>query len=80
MVITANAPQTGENKITIPIEKEGEDVDTAFNYRFVLDFLSASSEKDVVFETEGPLSPGVFRFLKSPDYLYIVMPVRLQES
>lgn len=80
LVITANAPQTGDNKITIPVEKEGNDVESAFNYRFLIDFLGASSEENVTFETNGSLSPGVFRFIKQRDYLYIVMPVRLQDS
>lgn len=82
LVVSANAPQTGENKMTMAVEKEGEDVEAAFNYRFLLDFLSAaaSSEGEVVFETNGSLSPGMFRFEKEKGYFYIVMPVRLQES
>lgn len=80
LVITANAPQTGDNKISIPVEKTGSDVESAFNYRFLTDFLSASAEENVSFETNGSLSPGVFRLVKQLDYLYIVMPVRLQDS
>lgn len=80
LVVSANAPQTGKNKMSLTSSKEGEDVETAFNYRFLLDFLSASDEEEVLFETNGSLSPGVFRFSKIPSYLYIVMPVRLQEA
>ncbi len=80
MIVSANAPQTGENKMTLSVEKEGEDVEAAFNYRFILDFLAAGTDSEVVFETNGSLSPGVFRFGKTKGYFYIVMPVRLQES
>jgi DNA polymerase-3 subunit beta len=80
LVITANAPQTGDNKISLAVEKTGADVESAFNYRFLIDFLGASTEENVTFETNGSLSPGVFHFAKDQDYLYIVMPVRLQDS
>lgn len=80
MVVSANAAQTGTNQITIPIQKKGDSVDVAFNYRFLLDLLSAGSEEEVIFETMGALAPGVFRFVKNQDFLHIIMPVRLQES
>lgn len=78
--VSANAPQVGENVITIPVKKEGEDVEVAFNYRFLLDFFAAGDGDEIVFETSGSLSPGVFRFTKSPGYFYIAMPVRLQDA
>lgn len=80
MVVSANAPHTGENSVKIPVQIEGEEVSVAFNFRFLLDVLSLGLGSTVVFETGGALSPGVFRFEKETDYTYIVMPVRLQES
>lgn len=77
-VISANSPQVGTNRSEIPIKKEGENGEIAFNYRYLLDFLGAVSEKELVFEMAGPLAPGVFRLSKDSSYLHIIMPVRVQ--
>ena len=80
MTISANAAQTGENKTELAVKKQGEDVETAFNYRFLLDVLGAIDSNSVTFETNGSLSPGVFHYGKKEEYLHIIMPVRLQDS
>ena len=80
VIISANAPQTGKNEMSIPSKTDGDVVDIAFNYRFLVDFLQADNAQEVSFETNGPLSPGVFRFVGNASYLYVVMPVRLQDE
>lgn len=80
VVVSANAPQTGKNETSIPVKVEGDPIDVAFNYRFLIDFLNAGSSDEVSFETNGSLSPGVFRFAGDTSFLYVVMPVRLQEE
>jgi DNA polymerase-3 subunit beta len=80
MSISANAAQTGENKTDVVVKKKGEDIKTAFNYRFLLDILNALDTEQVVFESNGPLQPGVFYGGKKQEYFHIIMPVRLQES
>ena len=80
LIVSANAPQTGENKTALSVKKTGEDLDTAFNYRFLIDVLNASEEEEVVVESNGSLQPGVFHFGKKEEYFHIIMPVRLQDS
>ncbi|MCR4263979.1 MAG: DNA polymerase III subunit beta [Candidatus Roizmanbacteria bacterium] len=80
LTVSANAPQTGENKTALSVKKMGEDLDTAFNYRFLIDVLNASEEEIIVLESNGPLQPGVFHFGKKVEYFHIIMPVRLQDS
>lgn len=78
LTLSANAPQVGENKAVLEIEKEGEDIEVAFNYRFLLEFLNIVTEERIVFETNGSLNPGVFKLEKDPSLLHIIMPVRVQ--
>lgn len=77
--LSANSPQVGEDKDFIEAKTEGEDMETAFNYRFLLDLLTNFPDKEVVFESSGQLSPGVFKSTTpSSSFLHLIMPVRVQ--
>lgn len=78
MLVSANTPQIGENKIECEATVEGEGGEIAFNGRFLLDFLNVFWEERVVFEMTGSLNPGVFKPVKGSSYLHIIMPVRVQ--
>lgn len=80
LFVLANSPQTGESKGSLEAETKGEETEIAFNFRFLLDFLNSTDAGRVIIETAGSLNPGVFRFEERPDFLHIIMPVRLQES
>jgi len=76
--MSANSPQVGENINSIEQKLEGEESEIAFNFRFLLGFLSAISSPEVSLETTGPLNPGVFKGVGDNSFLHIIMPVRLQ--
>jgi len=76
--MSANSPQVGENKISIESKIEGEDVEIAFNFRFLQSLLAIIKEKEITLDLNGPLSPGVFRIVGSENFLHLIMPVRLQ--
>ncbi len=76
--MSANSPQVGENTNCLEIKLEGEKVEIAFNFRFLQGFLNAISAQEIIIETNGSLSPGVFRESGNNDFLHIIMPVRLQ--
>jgi len=79
ITVSANAPSVGENKTEIEAKIEGPALTIAFNYRFLLDFLNAVSEKEeeIVLEFTEALSPGVFKAKSDPSWLHIIMPVRI---
>lgn len=79
IVLSANAPQVGSNEDVVEATVEGEDVEMAFNYRFLLDILAHFPGKRVVFESSGALNPGVFKpESPTPSFLHVIMPVRVQ--
>ena len=80
ILVSANSPQTGHNTSIVAAAIEGDGLESAFNFRFLLDLLNASTEDEVCIEVGGALSPGVFTFPKDPSFLHIIMPVRLQEA
>lgn len=78
LTIQANAQEVGENEISQEIKYQGSPTSIAFNYRFLQDFLSSFNEEELVMEISGALKPGLFKGVKNPSFLHIIMPVRLQ--
>lgn len=78
--LSANNPQIGEDEDSIEAKVEGEDTEIAFNFRFLLDLLANFPGSEVVFESSGPLNPGVFKPKSEKiNFLHIIMPVRVQD-
>lgn len=75
--ISAASQDLGSVQETLPCEIEGEDVEIAFNYSYVLEGLSAVSSDEVYLEVQSSMKPGIFRAPAPESYLYLVMPVRL---
>lgn len=80
LVVEANSPQVGENKVEVGVEfkKEGEGK-IAFNSRYLIDFLSNVSGEKIEFGMNEALQPGLFREKGRKDFLHVIMPVRVQE-
>lgn len=77
--LTANAPQVGQNKVSIESKTEGETLEIAFNYKFLTDFLNVCKSQEILIELNEPLTPGFFHDQSDPQFTHIIMPVRLQD-
>lgn len=77
MQISAASQDVGSAQETLTCEIEGEDVEIAFNYAYVLEGLSAVTTDEVHLEVNSSLKPGIFRAVQPENYLYLVMPVRI---
>jgi len=77
--ISSNAPNVGENKTELGAKIEGKDIEIAFNYRFLLDFLKVipGSEQQVQMEFNESLTPGLFKIPSDEDWIHIIMPVKV---
>ena len=62
---------------TLSCEGEGEDVEIAFNYAYVLDGLSSVNTDNVFLEVQSSMKPGIFKADEGENFLYLVMPVRI---
>jgi len=75
----ARSSGVGEGEMVLEGEQEGEDNEIAFNIKFLMDLLRNIQEKTITIELSSPVEPATFRIPEDPDFLHIIMPVRLQE-
>lgn len=80
LVISSAQTAQGQAKFTIPlVKKEGIDNKITFNYRYVLNFLSLFSGREISFEMVESNTPGMFRVEGEEEYVHVIMPIRSQE-
>lgn len=77
LTVSSSSSDIGEATEEIDIEYGGEDIEIAFNARYLMDMLDTISEEKVVIMLKDSLSPGLVRPAGSQDYTYIIMPMRL---
>lgn len=75
--LSAIAQDVGSAQETISSRGEGEDVEIAFNYAYLLEGLAAIGTEEVFLEVQSSLKPGIFKAAEPENYLYLVMPVRI---
>jgi DNA polymerase III subunit beta len=77
--LSANAPQIGQNKASLETKTEGENLEIAFNYKFLTDFLNVCRSQEILIELNESLTPVFFHDQSDPSFTHIIMPVRLQD-
>ena len=77
IVITGTSAEFGDNVSEIDANIEGEDIEIAFNARYMIDALSVVGTAEVALDTSNPSSPGVIRPLDGDDYLCVIMPMHI---
>ena len=76
--LAANTPDVGDSKDNMEVNYDGEPLNIAFNYKFVLDALRVIESDDVRLETNGALAPTLFKGNDEGEYLCLVMPVQVK--
>lgn len=77
LVLTSEAKEVGQQKKEVEAQIEGEEVQIAFNAKFLADVLSAINTSQVILELSGNLSAALFKPMGEEGLQYIVMPVNL---
>ncbi|MBN1384854.1 MAG: DNA polymerase III subunit beta [Elusimicrobia bacterium] len=67
----------GEGNDEIETDYKGEPFDVAYNPNYIMDVLKVIGSDEIVFEFSTPVSPGVLKPSNNSNYLYIIMPMRL---
>ena len=68
----------GEVNEIIPVEKTGNDLQIAFNSKFLIEALRAIQEDQVKIELTTAVGPAVIRSSKENDsFIYLILPVRI---
>lgn len=77
MEITSNNPEMGDAKEEIDVEYAGKDLKIGFNAKYITDVLTAIQDKEIDFEFNDQLSPGIMKPHNDNSYTCVVMPMRI---
>ena len=75
--VAAVAQEVGEAHEALEAEYQGEDLMVAFNPEYLIDGIEVSPGSQVVLETIGELKPALLKSSEDPNFLYLLMPVRV---
>ncbi|OGE17672.1 DNA polymerase III subunit beta [Candidatus Daviesbacteria bacterium RIFCSPHIGHO2_12_FULL_37_11] len=76
-IISSQAKELGSQINEVEAQVEGEELEIAYNSKFLLDVLSAADTTQLIMEFSGPLSPTLVKPVGVEGLEYILMPVRL---
>jgi DNA polymerase-3 subunit beta len=77
LAVSANTPDVGEAAETIPVPFHGEAFDIGFNPEFLRDGLDSVEADEFVLKLINPLRPGIIESGEAGDFVYLIMPIRL---
>jgi len=77
ILIKALSQNIGEAHETIICSKKGEDIVITFNSKYILDVLRIIKTKNIEIKFNDPLNPVIIQPENDKNYLYILMPVRI---
>ncbi|HOW35323.1 MAG TPA: DNA polymerase III subunit beta [Candidatus Omnitrophota bacterium] len=75
LIVSKTTPDVGESREEVAIEYGGPELIVGFNPQFLIDVLKNVNAEHVEWELSGSDKPGVMRL---EDYLYLALPMRLQ--
>lgn len=76
LTLSANTPEIGEARETLPIKYRGKELTIAFNPEYIMDALKNLSSDEIHMDFVDELSPGVMR-IDTASFLYVIMPMRI---
>ena len=77
VTVSAQTPDVGEARETVPVPFSGEAFEIGFNPDFLRDGLESLGGADVVLKLINPLRPGLIEAADGSGFLYLIMPIRL---
>lgn len=76
--IYAESTQLGSQKAKLDAKVDGGELEISYNYRFIEEFLNTVKGEEVVLALVDSNSPGIFKDPKDPEFLHLIMPVKVQ--
>jgi DNA polymerase-3 subunit beta len=82
--VLAKSAESGDDKSVVDASIEGNEIEVAFNVKYLIDVLSVIDTPQVALETTVATSPGVIRpvedgtdYVHGVDYIHVIMPMHL---
>jgi DNA polymerase-3 subunit beta len=77
LTVSAQTPDVGEASEAVPVPFHGEPFEIGFNPEFLRDGLESIESDELVLKLISPLRPGLIESPDSGDFVYLIMPIRL---
>ncbi len=72
--------QIGRDESTINCDVEGKENKIAVSSTYLIDFLSRLDAENIAIELSDKMHPAVFKLPNDPQYLHLIMPLRMTEE
>lgn len=76
-MVKSAAEQIGDTTSHIPAKCDGGEIEIAFNAKYLLEMMNIISTDEIELGFNDESSPGVIKVPKESDYLYLVMPLKI---
>ena len=78
--LAAQTPDLGDSRDEMRVVYDGDQMDIAFNYKFVLDAIKAIDSEEIRLELKSGLAPTLFKPTDNAEsnYLCLIMPVQVK--
>jgi DNA polymerase-3 subunit beta len=77
LTVSAQTPDVGEASEAIPVPFHGDAFEIGFNPEFLRDGLESVDSDELLMKLISPLRPGLIETPDSGDFVYLIMPIRL---
>lgn len=78
LTLSAEVVDIGKNDASADIAKTmGEDIESAYNAKFLQDMINSIESDEIIYETNGTTSPGIFLDGKDKSFIHVIMPMIL---
>jgi DNA polymerase-3 subunit beta len=77
LTISANHPALGDANEKLSVDYDGKAIEIGFNAKYLIDTFSALESDNVEMEFNNEFSPVLIKAQNKPEFLGIVMPLRL---
>jgi DNA polymerase-3 subunit beta len=77
LTVSAQTPDVGEASEALPVPFHGEPFEIGFNPEFLRDGLESVESEELLLKLISPLRPGLIESPDTGDFVYLIMPIRL---
>jgi hypothetical protein len=77
LALSAQTPDVGEASESIPVPFRGDTFEIGFNPDFLRDGLESVESDELVLKLISPLRPGLIESPEPGEFVYLLMPIRL---
>ncbi|MBD2101522.1 DNA polymerase III subunit beta [Leptolyngbya sp. FACHB-261] len=80
VALSVDAPDVGSGREVVPVQMSGDDLEIAFNVKYLAEGLKALSSNEIQMQLNSPTSPAVLTPVGALKMTYLIMPVQIRSA